>query len=118
MGFELLFFVAKEDFMEKFTKEMVEKYASDLLIGLTDEEVEMVLEEFSRIDEDINQINVIKNIERVEPMTHTLDDFVYTLREDEEEASIPIEDLLFNCKEYEGREVVVPRMVRENEIHE
>ena len=67
----------------KFTRNMVETYAEKLLIGLTDEETNMVLEEFSVIDETINKINDIEGIEAIEPMTHCLDDFIYVLREDE-----------------------------------
>lgn len=98
--------------MGKFTKEMVDEYADKLLIGLTDEENKMVLEEFEIIDKNIDIINEIPNIEKVEPMTHTLDNFEYELREDEPEESIPIEDLLKNCDDSTSDgEVVVPRMV-------
>ena len=71
----------------------------------------MVLEEFSIIDENINKINNIKDIEKVEPMTHCLDNFIYDLREDVEEESIPIEELLQNCDEHTMREVEVPKVV-------
>ena len=77
--------------MGKFTKEMVDEYADKLLIGLTDEENKMVLEEFEIIDKNIDIINEIPDIEKVEPMTHTLDNFEYELREDVPEESIPIE---------------------------
>lgn len=97
----------------KFTKEMVDDYADKLLIGLTDEENKMVLEEFEIIDETINTINEIEGIEKVEPMTHTLDDFEYELREDIVEESVPIEDLLSNCDVHNGREVEVPKVVGE-----
>ncbi len=98
--------------MQKFTKEMVDDYADKLLIGLTPEENKMVLDEFEIIDSNIDIINQIPNIEKVEPMTHALDDFVYELREDVPEESIPIEDLLANCDDatVDG-EVEVPRMV-------
>ena len=98
--------------MQKFTKEMVDDYADKLLIGLTDEENKMVLDEFEIIDENIDIINKIPFIEKVEPMTHCLDDFEYELREDVPEESIPIEDLLSNCDDatVDG-EVEVPRMV-------
>lgn len=98
---------------KKFTKEMVDDYADKLLIGLTDEENQMVLDEFEIIDETINTINDIEGIEKVEPMTHTLDDFVYELREDIIEESIPIEDLLANCDVHSAREVEVPKVVGE-----
>ena len=68
--------------MEKFTKEMVDDYADKLLIGLTEEENKMVLDEFEIIDQNINVINEIEGIENVEPMSHCLDDFEYELRED------------------------------------
>lgn len=95
----------------KFTKEMVKEYAENLLIGLTEEEADMVLNDFEFIDETINRINDIKGIEKVEPMTHCLDDFVYELREDVAEESIPIEELLQNCDEHTDREVEVIKVV-------
>ena len=97
--------------MGKFTKEMVDDYADKLLIGLTEEENKMVLDEFEIIDSDIDLINEIPNISEVEPMTHTLDDFEYVLREDIIEDSVPIEDLLSNCDRYEDREIEVPKVV-------
>ena len=95
----------------KFTSDMVNNYADKLLIGLTEEETNMVLEEFSVIDETINKINDIEGIEKIEPMTHCLDDFCYELREDVVEESIPIEELLQNCDEHTDREVEVPKVV-------
>ena len=97
--------------MGKFTKEMVDDYADKLLIGLTEEENKMVLDEFESIDNQINIINDIPGIDKVEPMTHTLDDFEYELREDVVEESIPIEELLQNCKDCTAREVEVPKVV-------
>ncbi len=97
--------------MGKFTKEMVDDYADKLLIGLTDEENKMVLDEFEIIDKNIDLINKIPGIEDVVPMTHALDDFEYELREDIAEESIPIEDLLSNCDDHSENEVQVPKVV-------
>ena len=94
-----------------FTKEIVDDLADKLLIGLTEEENKMVLDEFEVIDKTINTINQIDKIEEVEPMTHTLDDFEYELREDVVEESVPIEDLLSNCDVHSAREVEVPKVV-------
>ena len=94
-----------------FTKEVVDDLANKLLIGLTEEENKMVLEEFEIIDKNINIINEIKDIEKVEPMTHTLDDFEYELREDIPEESVPIEDLLSNCDVHSAREIEVLKVV-------
>ena len=97
--------------MSKFTSEMVDDYADKLLIGLTKEENKMVLDEFEIIDSNIYIINEIPNIEKVEPMTHCLDNFEYELREDVKEESVPIEELLQNCDLYTDREVEVPKVV-------
>ena len=97
--------------MGKFTKEMVDDYANKLLIGLTPEENKMVLDEFDIIDQNIDLVNKIPNIEKVEPMTHCLDEYYAVLREDIVEESVPIEDLLSNSDDTEDREIVVPRVV-------
>ena len=95
----------------KFTKEMVNNYADKLLIGLTEEETNMVLDEFMIIDNTINKINAIEGIEQVEPMTHCLDDFVYDLREDVVEESVAIDNLLQNCDKHTEREIEVAKVV-------
>ena len=97
--------------MNKFTKEMVDDYADKLLIGLTENENKMVLDEFEIIDKNIDLINEIPNIEKVEPMTHALDNFECDFREDVPEESTPKEDLLKNADEEDGNYVIVPRVV-------
>jgi len=95
----------------KFTKEMVNDYANKLLIGLTEEETNMVLEEFSIIDENINKINNIKDIENIEPMTHCLDRYITELREDIKEETLDIKNILSNCDSHTKREVKLPKVV-------
>ena len=97
--------------MRKFTEEMVNDYADKLMIGLTKEENKNTLDEFEIIDQNIDLINKIPNIEKVEPMTHCLDDFEFELREDKVEDSIAIDDLLANCDDATDREVSVPKVV-------
>ena len=97
--------------MSKFTSEMVTDYANKLLIGLTDEENKMVLDEFDVIDKHIDLINKIPNIDKVEPMTHCLDDFVYELDEDIIEPSLELNDILRNSDEVIEREISVPKVV-------
>lgn len=99
--------------MGTFTKEMVKSYADKLLIGLTEEETNMVLEEFDVIDKTIDLINKIDNIEKVEPMTHCLDNFECTLREDIVDESTSVEDLLSNCDDNMDDQVKVPKVVEE-----
>lgn len=97
--------------MSKFTKEMINDYADKLLIGLSDEENEMVLKEFDKIDEDLNLVSQIEGIENVLPMTHCLDDFEYVLRDDVIIPSPSISELLQNSDVVDDREIVVPKVV-------
>lgn len=97
--------------MSKFTKEMINDYADKLLIGLSDEENEMVLKEFDKIDEDLNLVSQIEGIEKVLPMTHCLDDFEYVLRDDVIIPSPSISELLQNSDVVDDREIVVPKVV-------
>jgi len=97
--------------MSKFTKEMVDDYANKLLIGLSDEENALVLKEFESIDESLNLVNQIPNLSDVEPMTHCLDNFECSLREDIIEDSIPVEDLLKNSDKTDGDEIEIPKVV-------
>ena len=94
-----------------FAKELVDDLADKLLIGLSDEENAMVLNEFDAIDANIDLINEIDGIKDVKPMTHALDDFEYVLREDVAAESVAIEDLLRNSDDTEDREIVVPKVV-------
>ena len=97
--------------MSKFTKDMINNYAEKLLIGLTNEENELVLKEFNIIEENMEMITKIKGLDSIEPMTHTLDDFSYDLLPDEIENSISIENALKNCDVTEDREIKVPKVV-------
>ncbi len=96
---------------KKFTKETVDRLADLLMIGLTPEENKMVLDEFNSIDENINKITKIKGIESVKPMTHALDDFECTLREDEGKNLYTTKELLSNASKVDMDEVSVPKIV-------
>lgn len=95
----------------KFNSELVDILADKLLIGLTNEENQMVLDEFEIIDKNLQLVSQIDGIENVEAMTHCLDDFSYELREDVPSESVSIDDLLKNSDDTEGREIVVPKVV-------
>lgn len=99
------------DKKKKFTDEMVDNYAEKLLIGLTKEENKMVLDEFDEIDNDFQVFEEIPGLANVEPMSWCLDRTIDFLREDEVEASVPIDDLLKNSGRTTDREIEVPRVV-------
>jgi len=95
----------------KFTKEMIQDYANKLLIGLTKNEEDLILKEFEVIDLEMDIIAKYPNIRDVEPMTHALDDFNITLRDDVAEESSTIDEIMANCDSYEDREIKVPKVV-------
>ena len=98
--------------MSNFTKEKIDYYANAHLIGLSDEERNMIQEEFDQIDKNINIINEIPNIKDVEPQSYPFDMEVSDLRDDSIEGEeIPIDVLLRNADQTEGREVEVPKVV-------
>jgi len=97
--------------MSKFTKELINDYADKLLIGLTDEETDMILSEFDVIEKNMELIANIPKINEVTPMTHTLDNFEFVLRDDVKKDSVPVENLLQNCDKVRGREAEVPKVV-------
>lgn len=97
--------------MAKFTKGMVNDYADKLLIGLTEDELNSVLSEFEIIDESIAKISTIKDIEKVRPLTHPLDNKITKLRDDIAATPSDIKDVLKNCQNTYGRYVEVPKVV-------
>ncbi len=98
--------------MSNFTKEMIDDYADKLLIGLTEEERTNIQEEFDEIEKSMNLINEIPNIKNIEPLSFPFEMTIEDLRSDDEIGDeIPINELLKNCDQYEGREVEVPKVV-------
>lgn len=93
-------------------KEKIENLASNLLIGLTEEENNQILTEFKYIEESIDLITKIPNIDELEPLTHPFPVTV-NLCEDLPSESLAIEDVLANAKDISGREVKVPKVVGE-----
>lgn len=96
---------------QKFTKELVHKYALDLLISLTEEENQMVLEEFDIIEENMEKINAIADLKEEEAMTHPFPLENVLLRDDVVEEELPLEDVLLNAKNKTMEEVIVSKVV-------
>jgi len=94
-----------------FTSDMVDDYANKLLIGLTENENKMVLDEFSQIDEDFKAFEKIEGLNKGEPMSWCLDRTVDHLRDDVVEESLSLDDALRNSGRANDRELEVPRMV-------
>lgn len=98
--------------MSNFTKEKIDALASSLLIGLTSEENNLVLNEFQYIKENMDIISNIPNISEVDAMTHP---FVVEVSLDEDEPVVgeDISAVLQNAGEIVEREIKVPKVVGE-----
>ena len=98
--------------MSNFTKEQIDYYADKLLIGLTEEERNMIQSEFDEIEKNMDLINKIPNIKDVEIQSYPFDMEVEELRSDDVVGEeIPIDTLLRNADVTEGREVEIPKVV-------
>lgn len=95
----------------KFTKEMVDKYAKDLLIGLSEEENKMVLDEFSLIDEKMSLLEKRADLLDEDPISHPFALSDAYLREDEVSDELDIDDILLNAKNKTDDEIIVPKVV-------
>ncbi|MCI8575437.1 MAG: Asp-tRNA(Asn)/Glu-tRNA(Gln) amidotransferase subunit GatC [Bacilli bacterium] len=101
--------------MSRFTKEMVNELADKLLFDLSEEENQMVLDEFEEIDRNMNKINKIADIEKVDVMTHPFEiEFsISDLREDDNIEELSQEDVLQNAGHKNLTSIIVPKVVGE-----
>lgn len=99
--------------MKQFTKEVIDDLANKLLIGLSSDENQMVLDEFEEIDRNMNLINEIADISSVEVMTHPIDFDVVVLRSDDDIFELTQEEVLKNAAEKNLTAVIVPKVVGE-----
>lgn len=92
-------------------KESIIKYADGLLIGLSDEEVEMLEGEFEAIKDNMDIIASFDDIKNVEPLSYPQDLKTKALREDDAVRSISSTDALLNAPDKMEDVVIVPKVV-------
>ncbi len=96
-----------------FTKDLIDDLASKLLFELSDEENKMVLDEFEEIERNMNLINDIGDICKIEPLTHPFPLESTVLREDDEVFELRQEEVLQNAQDKNLTSVIVPKVVGE-----
>ena len=97
--------------MSRFTKEIMDMYAENLLFRLSEEENELLLNEFVNIEKSMDLINKIPDINKIEPMSHPFPLEKVIPRDDVETESLSVEEAFKNAGKVNGREVEVPRVV-------
>lgn len=94
-----------------FTKEMINDYAEKLLIGLTEEETNTLLEEFTSIEENMNLIDKIEGLDKVEPMHFPTNYEISALRDTNNERNIDRDEALSNSADTMEGMNIVPKVV-------
>lgn len=96
--------------MSKFTKELINDYADKLLIGLTEEETETILDEFEIIESNMDLINEIDGIKNVEPQHYP---FIIEShpRDGQNIINDDVKNILKNSDKVSDREIEVPKVV-------
>ena len=94
-------------------KKTLDSLAKRLMFEMNEEEYDTLSKEFDITLKQMELLNNIKDIDKVEPMFYPfdleLDDSV--LREDVFSNEICFDDMKVNVKEYEGNKVKVPKVV-------
>lgn len=96
-----------------FTKEMINDYADKLLIGLTEEETDTLLNEFDVIKEHMDNLDNIPNLKDVEPMSFPTEYKLSSLREDTGASNLSTKDVLLNAPDKMEDVVTVTKVVTE-----
>ena len=94
-----------------FTKEMINNYADKLLIGLTEEECNTLLDEFDVIKENMELIDSIDNLENIEPMHYPTDYEIDNLRDTNAESNLETSDVISNSDGVIEDMIKVPKVV-------
>lgn len=93
------------------TKEKLKDYAAKLMFDMKDEEYETLLKEFEIILKQMDLIGEIDNISSVDPMTFPFVTYEAKLREDKEQESLSVDEVLKNAKHTLNDQVKVPKVV-------
>jgi len=98
--------------MKKITKESLNEAANRLMLELTDEELDILMNELSIIIKKMEEVGRLPGIEESEPMTFPFDVTNSFLREDDEVSELNKEDVLKNAKDVQDGQVKLPKVVK------
>ena len=96
--------------MKKLNEEILRKCAKGLMFDMTDEQYELILNEFDITLEQLKLINDV-DLSNVSPMTFPFECYTDFLREDEEISTISRDDALSNAKDVVDNQIRLPKVV-------
>ena len=97
--------------MKKVNKDVLKEAASNLMLDLSDDECEALLNEFDTIQKQMEFISKIDGIDDVEPMSFPFDVTNEYLREDVPSAPVNRDTLLKNASDVENGQIRLPKVV-------
>ena len=96
--------------MKEINKELLQNCAHRLMFDMTDEQYELILNEFDITLEQLKLINDV-DLSNVSPMTFPFECYTDFLREDEEISTISRDDALSNAKDVVDNQIRLPKVV-------
>lgn len=95
----------------KMTKELINELAKDIMIKLTDEEIQQILETENTIVQRFEEVKKI-NTDNVEPLHYPFDVENSYLREDDDSSKISQEIILKNAPSTDGDYITITKVVK------
>ena len=92
-------------------KKMLKEYAEKLMFDMSEQEYQILEEEFKVIIKQMDKIAKIENIKSVEPMTFPFELETLSLREDVIGDYLTVEEVLANTNHQVNNQIKVPKVV-------
>ena len=97
--------------MKKVTKEVLVDASNRLLLTMSDEEFDLLLEEFDTLTKQFNLIGEIEGVDEEKPMTFPYEVYQYTLREDVPCKPLKKEEVLKNAGSVQDGQIKLPKVL-------
>ena len=97
--------------MKKVTRDVLKDASLRLMFTMTEEQYDVLLDEFSILIQQMELIGAIPGIDDVEPMTFPFDVTVSALREDVPTTHLSQEDVVKNAGSVLNGEIKLPKVV-------
>ena len=97
--------------MKKVTRDVLKDASLRLMFTMTEEQYDVLLDEFSILIQQMELIGAIPGIDDVEPMTFPFDVTVSALREDVPTTPLSKEDVVKNAGSVLNGEIKLPKVV-------
>ena len=97
--------------MDKITKEVLKKCARGLMFDMTEEQYDVLEQEFSLVLEQMELMDKDGDLDSYSPMTFPFDVTTDFLREDDELDCITREEALSNAKDVLENQIKLPKVV-------